>query len=82
VLCFIGRHRAVDAPAPIWNDGLYFSHCARCGAELIRPAVGAWQTVPKGKLIVWKPRTEWDLDWNQMEGQALSWPLTPGVETR
>lgn len=60
--CMIGWHR--PAESDLWNNGYYFSHCERCSQPLIKRPNGKWQEVPKGKQIVWKPRTEWDIDWS------------------
>jgi hypothetical protein len=54
ILCFLGRHR--PAPDPKWNKGWYFTHCQRCGADLVRTGSGRWH-VPKGRKVVWKERT-------------------------
>lgn len=50
LLCELGRHKT-DALA-VWNDGYYFSQCARCGQDLVRTAFGRW-TVPRGFRVVW-----------------------------
>jgi len=51
LLCKLGIHRA-DTPG-IWNDGLFFSTCARCGAELIRRPDESWTRVPRNYEVVW-----------------------------
>lgn len=50
LLCELGWHKT-DALA-LWNDGYYFSKCARCGRDLVRTAFGRW-TVPRGFRVVW-----------------------------
>jgi hypothetical protein len=54
ILCGLGFHRA--EPDPVWNRGYHFSRCRVCGADLVRTAAGRWH-VPKGKKVVWKPRS-------------------------
>ena len=61
ILCYTGRHKPVESER--WNDGFYFSRCARCEAPLIRPLIGDWKRVPRGQKVVWKPRTDADIDW-------------------
>jgi hypothetical protein len=53
LFCRFGSHIA-QAKA-IWNDGLYFSKCKRCGTPLVRRASSTWESVPRGYRIVWKP---------------------------
>ena len=38
----------------IENNGVRFARCRRCGTDLIQEK-GAWQPVPKGYRIVWRP---------------------------
>ena len=54
ILCTLGQHR--PAPDPTWNKGWYFTHCERCGVDLVRTGSGKWH-VPKGRKVVWKERT-------------------------
>ena len=65
VLCSLGRHEAL--PSDVWNDGFYFSSCRHCDRALVRRR-GRWRTVPKGYQVVWKPRTEEDVDWKALRG--------------
>lgn len=51
--CYAGRHAA--APGEVRNQGFEFSHCRRCGSDLVRSA-HRWRTVPKGFRVVWKQR--------------------------
>jgi hypothetical protein len=53
LLCRLGLHR--PEPDPVWNQGYYFSRCARCGADIVRTPSGRWH-VPAGHKVVWKPR--------------------------
>ena len=53
--CLIGRHRA--RPSAVRNQGLYFSHCARCERDMVR-SLGAWRAVPRGFRVVWRG-TDW-----------------------
>jgi hypothetical protein len=52
LLCFAGKHAA--RPSEIWNQGLYFSSCRRCGCDMVR-ADKVWEPVPHGFRIVWRP---------------------------
>jgi hypothetical protein len=51
LLCFAGKHAA--RPSEIWNQGLYFSSCRRCGCDMVR-ADKVWEPVPNGFRIVWR----------------------------
>jgi hypothetical protein len=59
LLCTVGRHQPNHAR--IYNDGLYFSACDRCGVDLIQRPAQPWRTVPKGHAVVWKPRTGYEI---------------------
>lgn len=61
IFCRLGQHRAV--PGTLWNDGYYFSACARCGKELVRVPGGRWTTIPPNMRVVWRERTEEDIVW-------------------
>ena len=52
LLCLAGKHAA--RTGEIWNQGLYFSSCRRCGCDMVR-ADKVWETVPRGFRIVWRP---------------------------
>jgi hypothetical protein len=65
MLCGLGLHEAI--PSDVWNDGFYFSHCRHCERALIRRS-GRWRIVPKGYQVVWKPRTDQDVDWKAFRG--------------
>ena len=52
ILCALGGHEA--AGNETYNSGYYFSCCRRCGADMIRSGP-AWQDVPSGHKVVWKP---------------------------
>jgi hypothetical protein len=52
LLCFVGKH--TGCPSEIWNQGLYFSSCRRCGCDMVR-ADTVWEPVPHGFRIVWRP---------------------------
>lgn len=54
LMCRLGYHR--PAPGEIWNRGYYFTSCSSCGTDLVRTAAGKWH-VPKGRKVVWKPKT-------------------------
>lgn len=51
LLCDLGRHR--PEPVARWNNGYYFTRCARCGEDLVRTAYGRWH-VPRGYRVVWQ----------------------------
>lgn len=51
LLCFVGRHAA--RPSKIWNQGLCFSSCRRCGCDMVR-ADKVWEPVRHGFRIVWR----------------------------
>lgn len=51
LLCFAGKHAA--RTGEIWNQGLYFSSCRRCGCDMVR-ADEVWAPVPHGFRIVWR----------------------------
>jgi hypothetical protein len=63
MLCSLGRHE--PGPASVWNDGFYFGQCRHCACELIRKR-RAWREVPRGYRVVWKDRTEADIDWSPL----------------
>jgi len=52
ILCAIGGHEAADGE--VYNSGYWFSRCRRCSCDMIR-AGGAWETVPQGHRVVWRP---------------------------
>ena len=51
LLCELGRHK--PEPVARWNNGYYFTRCARCGEDLVRTAYGRWH-VPHGYRVVWQ----------------------------
>jgi len=51
ILCAIGGHEA--ASGEVYNSGYWFSHCRRCGRDMIRTGA-AWETVPPGHRVVWR----------------------------
>lgn len=76
IFCGTGTH--VPGVGPIWNDGYYFTQCARCGRQMIKPGGGdRWRSVPKKYRVVWKPRTQDDVDWTagRTAGHAVRPPL-------
>jgi hypothetical protein len=64
VFCKMGAHSA--GAQPVWNNGFYFSACARCGRDLVRGAHGGWSAVPKGFKVVWRPRPAGYPDWSSV----------------
>lgn len=74
IFCRTGAHSPVASN--VWNDGYYFSECARCGREMIKAGgTDRWRPVPKNYRIVWKPRTEDDVDW--APGKAVDLAARP-----
>lgn len=53
LLCALGWHRA--RPFARWNNGYYFTKCARCDSDLVRAVDGRWQA-PRGFRVVWQGR--------------------------
>jgi len=49
--CAIGNHIAASNPIP--NQGLEFSHCVRCGHDMVRSS-REWREVPKGFRVAWR----------------------------
>jgi hypothetical protein len=49
--CTAGKHD--PAPGAVRNQGFEFSHCRRCGRDLIR-SNAKWTTVPAGFRVVWR----------------------------
>jgi hypothetical protein len=60
-MCKVGWH--APSTQEIWNDGHHFTRCNRCREDLVRPPAGRWSEAPKGFRVVWKDRTEDDIDW-------------------
>ncbi|HYE27490.1 MAG TPA: hypothetical protein VEA61_04560 [Allosphingosinicella sp.] len=52
LLCALGGHEA--GAGEIYNGGYYFARCRRCRRDMIRCGA-AWQMVPNGHRVVWKP---------------------------
>ena len=50
LFCSLGWHHPKGAAR--WNNGYYFTRCARCGHDLVRTARGPWR-VPQGHRVVW-----------------------------
>ena len=67
LLCLVGGHRAAEEQ--LWNNGYYFSHCRRCGRDLISRR-GRWMRVPSGYRVVWRPRPADYPDWNIVSARA------------
>ena len=51
LLCDLGWHR--PRPMARWNEGFYFTTCARCACDLVRTAYGRWGA-PRGYRVVWQ----------------------------
>ena len=52
ILCALGGHEA--GAGEVYNGGYYFARCRRCARDMIRCGA-AWQMVPGGHRVVWKP---------------------------
>ena len=70
VLCKIGAHRS--EAQPVWNNGFYFSACARCGCDLVRGIQERWRAVPKGFKVVWRQRPPGYPDWSAISEPEAS----------
>lgn len=47
--CLFGH----DSSSAVWNKGLAFGSCTRCGCILIRTAATRWYPIPKGYVVIW-----------------------------
>ena len=56
LLCSLRGHKA-DAQSAVWNGGICFGKCTRCGADLVRTIKDRWQ-VPRGYKVVWRAKSE------------------------
>lgn len=54
-MCMLGRHRTPEGA--VYNQGLFFGACARCGEDLIRSG-DRWTKLPKGLRVAWRNRGE------------------------
>ncbi len=54
-LCALRAHR--PSTPGIWNRGIQFSRCARCGHDLVATN-GSWERVPPRYRVVWKSGVE------------------------
>lgn len=52
MLCGLGFHR--PGLRPVWNAGIGFSKCTRCGREMIQRSGRSWTLVPRGQAVVWR----------------------------
>jgi hypothetical protein len=52
LVCTIGGHRP---DITIWNDGIHFSKCRRCRADIVKQGE-KWIAPPPGYRIVWRTR--------------------------
>jgi hypothetical protein len=75
ILCRLGRHDRKSEP-PVWNNGYWFSNCARCGRDLVRRGGGRWRVPPKGYRVIWKPRRHPEIDWT---GLIATRPAGPSI---
>jgi hypothetical protein len=51
LLCGLTGHE--PASAEVYNGGYFFSHCRRCGGDMLRSG-DRWGTAPAGHRVVWK----------------------------
>ncbi len=68
IFCAIAGHSASDRV--IRNEGVSFSRCTRCSADLVETD-GRWGTPPAGYRVVWKKRPS----------EPAELPPPPAVET-
>lgn len=70
-ICKLFGHR----PGPeVWNEGLYFSTCESCRAELIRPRDGVWYSVPRGFRVARRPEGHHEVHWSKVVSRAHQAP--------
>ena len=53
VFCFALGHRV--STETVWNGGIHFARCSRCGADLCESSPGHWIGAPRGYRIVRRP---------------------------
>lgn len=56
IACMLGRH-AIEQ-AGVRNGRYEFARCDRCRCDLMRAGDRAWERVPRGFKVVWKPRAD------------------------
>jgi CheY-like chemotaxis protein len=59
IICAIRGH--APGPEPVRNRGIDFTRCRRCATHLVRKR-GAWQPVPRGYRVVWRPKKDVEAD--------------------
>lgn len=78
ILCKLKRHTPM--PNAIWNAGHSFTRCGGCGCDLIRGHAGEWHTPPRGYAVVWKPRSEREMRWEDCHDLPL--PMAARADLR
>ena len=73
LLCSLGGHKA-DAQIAVWNGGICFGKCTRCGTDLVRTIKDRWQ-VPRGYRVVWRAKPEQEPQSAALEMVELPGPL-------
>jgi hypothetical protein len=71
LLCRLGWHAPIKGA--LWNQGYYFTRCARCGVDLVRTTFSGWEA-PRGQRVVWRRRSDVD----QVE-QRTDLPASPSL---
>jgi hypothetical protein len=69
VLCSLTGHKA-DAAQAVWNGGICFGRCSRCGCDLVRTIRDVWQ-VPRGYKVVWRASPKSDP--KPIAAEAAAW---------
>lgn len=68
-LCRVIGH--VPAPGSrIWNDGWNFATCRRCQSMIITKN-NNWRIVPRGYRIAWRPRPDWQPNWDKVMQRVM-----------
>jgi hypothetical protein len=70
LVCSLTGHKA-DAAGAVWNGGICFGKCSRCGCDLVRTIRDLWQ-VPRGYKVVWRASPKNDPE--PTAAEAAPWP--------
>jgi hypothetical protein len=69
LVCSLTGHKA-DAAQAVWNGGICFGKCSRCGCDLVRTIRDLWQ-VPRGYKVVWRASPKSDPE--PIAAEAAAW---------
>jgi hypothetical protein len=70
LVCSLTGHKA-DAEGALWNGGICFGKCSRCGCDLVRTIRDVWQ-VPRGYKVVWRAMPNSNPE--PVAAEAPEWP--------